>query len=70
MVNSYQQAREAVARAELLTIAAETDIQREAANNHLEKAKSALQKAALYATEQEQKQLTLMKSHISTIMEN
>lgn len=63
----YQEAREAVARAELLALAAETDIQREAVQKELHRAKNALSSAFANSTPAEQEQLSEMQTHLQNI---
>ncbi|WP_100373543.1 DUF3813 domain-containing protein [Bacillus sp. FJAT-45037] len=63
----YQQAREAVARAELLAMAAETDIQREAVQREIGRAKNALNSAFHQSTPAEQEQLGEMQSQLHNI---
>ncbi|WP_100404897.1 DUF3813 domain-containing protein [Bacillus solitudinis] len=66
----YQQAREAVARAELLSLAAETDIQRQAVQKEIQRARHALQSAFAKSSPAEQDQLAMMEDHLHSIGEN
>ncbi|NEU29705.1 DUF3813 domain-containing protein [bacterium LRH843] len=63
----FQSAREAVARAELLSLAAETDIQREAVQKELQRAKNALSSAFANSTPAEQEQLAAMQEHLHNL---
>ncbi|TWI57202.1 DUF3813 domain-containing protein [Halalkalibacter nanhaiisediminis] len=63
----YQEAREAVARAELLSLAAETDIQREAVQKEIQRAKNALSSAFANSSPAEQEQLAEMQDHLQNI---
>ncbi|MET3507751.1 DUF3813 domain-containing protein [Halalkalibacter oceani] len=60
----YQEAREAVARAELLALAAETDIQREAVQKEYSRAKQALSSAFANSTPAEQEQLASLQEQL------
>ncbi|WP_332689318.1 DUF3813 domain-containing protein [Halalkalibacter lacteus] len=66
---SFQEARESVARFELLSLAAETDIQREAVQKELQRAKEALHSAFLTSSPAEQDQLMHMQEHLSNMSE-
>ncbi|MDV2685006.1 DUF3813 domain-containing protein [Alkalihalophilus lindianensis] len=63
----YQEAREAVARAELLALAAETDIQREAVQKEIQRAKNALNSAFHHSSTAEQEQLGQMQSQLHNL---
>ncbi|ADC48511.1 MULTISPECIES: DUF3813 domain-containing protein [Alkalihalophilus] len=63
----YQEAREAVARAELLALAAETDIQREAVQKEIQRAKNALNSAFHNSSMAEQEQLGHMQTQLQNI---
>ncbi|WP_088103560.1 DUF3813 family protein [Halalkalibacter urbisdiaboli] len=67
MNDLYHQAREAVARAELLSLAAETDIQREAVQKEISRAKTLLSNAFDQLTPAEQDQLMVMQEHLQSI---
>ncbi|MFC0557726.1 DUF3813 domain-containing protein [Halalkalibacter alkalisediminis] len=68
MDNQYfLDARESVARFELLALAAETDIQREAVKKELQRAKMALDSAFINATPAEQDQLVHMQDQLNQL---
>jgi hypothetical protein len=62
---SFQEAREFVARYELLALVAETDIQREAVQKELKRAKDALNSAFSSSTPAEQDQLIHLQEQLS-----
>lgn len=64
---SYQTLREAVARAEILAFAAETDIQREAVQRELTRAQNALHSAFAESSPAEQDQLVYMQTQLQNL---
>lgn len=62
--SSFQEARESVARFELLSLVAETEIQQEAVLKELQRAKVALHSAFTQSTPAEQDQLVQMQEHL------
>jgi hypothetical protein len=67
---SFQEARESVARFELLALAAETQIQREAVLKELQRAKLALHSAFTNSTPAEQDQLIYMQEHLQSFYQD
>lgn len=64
---SFLDARESVARFELLALAAETDAQREAVKKELHRAKIALDSAFTNSSPAEQDQLVYMQDQLNQI---
>ena len=68
MDNQYLlDARESVARFELLALAAETEIQREAVKRELQRAKMALDSAFTHSSPAEQDQLVYMQDQLNQL---
>ncbi|MFC0469348.1 DUF3813 domain-containing protein [Halalkalibacter kiskunsagensis] len=66
---SFQEARESIARYELLALAAETDIQREAVQKELQRAKDTLNSAFATSSPAEQDQLMHFQEQLSNLNE-
>ncbi len=68
MQNEYfLEARESIARFELLALAAETEIQREAVKKELQRAKNALDDAFTHSSPAEQDRLVQMQDQLSQL---
>ncbi len=63
----YQQAREAITKAELLSLTAKTDEQRKALQKEVEKAQNSLLSAFSNSTPAEQEQLAAMQDHLQNL---
>ncbi|GAE35406.1 DUF3813 family protein [Halalkalibacter akibai] len=63
--SSFLDARESVARLELLALAAETDLQHQAVKKELDRAKATLDQAFSQSSPAEQDQIVHMQNHIN-----